>query len=292
MLLVISCIWLLPYLYQPQVPDPAIIRMADSSIVQIQKNKLRQNISSADINAFNFDPNTLSDSGWKELGLKDKVIHTIRNYVLKGGKFKSPDDLRRIYGLHQQEADRLIPFVQIEKLKVPKKQFATTKDDFHLFRASGNSISNNQQVFAKRYNRDRGSLKIVDLNLADTSALIDLPGIGSKLAKRIIDFRNHAGGFHTVDQLADIYGLEDSVVQKLKSYLKVSGDFKRILINHISVDSLAMHPYISKSQARAIVQFRQMHGPFENIEKLKMIHNLDQTTLDRVQVYLDFNVIE
>ncbi len=39
---------------------------------------------------FYFDPNTLSLDGWKKLGLRDKTINTIQNYLTKGGQFRNP----------------------------------------------------------------------------------------------------------------------------------------------------------------------------------------------------------
>lgn len=273
-------------LFQNGVPDPLVVRKADSSLLIIQKEKLSPKRSAEHFELFNFDPNKLSVSGWEKLGLEDKVIHTIENYVSKGGKFRYPDDLRRIYGLHKEEADRLIPYVQIENRK--KNYVGNSKEDFLLNNNTRTSTSGKKYLFSNRKKADSVSFRVTDLNMADTSTLIALPGIGAKLAKRIIDFRNHAGGFHSIDQLDDIYGLEDSVIHKLKRYLKVSGEVKKILINKVSMDSLAIHPYISKSQAKSIIQFRQMHGTFDDMDKLKMIHNIDLATLEKIQPYLDF----
>jgi competence protein ComEA len=61
---------------------------------------------------------------------------------------------------------------------------------------------------------------VVDINAADTTALIALPGIGSKLAARIVAFRNKLGGFHSVAQIKEVYGLRDSVFTRLMPYLK------------------------------------------------------------------------
>ncbi|RYD77100.1 MAG: helix-hairpin-helix domain-containing protein, partial [Sphingobacteriales bacterium] len=62
---------------------------------------------------FYFDPNTVSEEGWKKLGLRDKTIATILNYRNKGGKFKQPEDIKKIWGLFPDEAERLMPFVNI-----------------------------------------------------------------------------------------------------------------------------------------------------------------------------------
>ncbi len=45
---------------------------------------------------FYFDPNTATTSDWKRLGIRDKTIKTIQNYVSKGGKFYKPEDISKI----------------------------------------------------------------------------------------------------------------------------------------------------------------------------------------------------
>ena len=62
---------------------------------------------------------------------------------------------------------------------------------------------------------------IIDVNTADTTAFISLPGIGSKLAARIITFREKLSGFYSVEQIGETYGLPDSTFQKIKQYLKL-----------------------------------------------------------------------
>ena len=64
---------------------------------------------------FYFDPNSLSAAGWQRLGLRDKTISIIQNYLNKGGKFRNPEDLQRIYGLFPNEFERIAPFIKIEK---------------------------------------------------------------------------------------------------------------------------------------------------------------------------------
>jgi DNA uptake protein ComE-like DNA-binding protein len=63
---------------------------------------------------FYIDPNTITGSQWKILELRDKTIKTIENYRSKGGHFYKPGDLQRIYGLHDDEYERLRPYIKIE----------------------------------------------------------------------------------------------------------------------------------------------------------------------------------
>ncbi len=67
------------------------------------------------VELFYFDPNTLNEAGWKKLGVKDKTIATIHNYINKGGKFRQPADLKKIWGLHEKLVSALLPYVRIKE---------------------------------------------------------------------------------------------------------------------------------------------------------------------------------
>ena len=151
---------------------------------------------------FYFDPNTLSKEGWQKLGIRDKTIKTIENYLSKGGHFRKPEDLQRVYGLRKNEYERLAPFIKIQ----PESKEHTEKN----FAAKNSSAENHVPLKSYR------SLP-VDINSADTSAFIALPGIGSKLAARIINFRDKLGGFYSIDQVRETFGLPDSTFQKIKA---------------------------------------------------------------------------
>jgi len=178
---------------------------------------------------FYFDPNTATVSEWKRLGLRDKTIKTIENYRSKGGRFYKPEDLQRIYGLHDDEYEKLKPFIKIES-NTPK----TNKD----FVSPGSKDEQQSKTYAARYS-------IIDVNTADTTAFISLPGIGNKLAARIVTFREKLGGFYSVEQIGETYGLPDSTFQKIKQYLKLdNASVKKININTATVDEMKAHPYI------------------------------------------------
>ena len=116
---------------------------------------------------------------------------------------------------------------------------------------------------------------------------VSLPGIGEKLGTRIITFRDKLGGFHSVEQVAETYGLPDSTYQKIQTLLLVQEtNIKKIPINQCSKDELKMHPYIKWKIANAIVEYRNQHGPFESLEDLKKIILLDHETFLKIQPYL------
>ena len=127
----------------------------------------------------------------------------------------------------------------------------------------------------------------VDINTADTSALIALPGIGNKLAARIVNFRNKLGGFYSVEQVGETFGLPDSTFQKIKPYLKIAdAAVKKIDINIASADELKIHPYIKWQIANAIVAYRKEHGVFSKIEEIKKIMIITEDDYKKISPYV------
>ena len=222
---------------------------------------------------FMFDPNTLSEAGWKKLGVRDKTIATIQKYLAKGGRFRKPEDLSKVYGFYEKDVKRLLPYMKISYGPNSTANFVTKKENIERKIYQNNS----------NYSIPRA----IDINEADTSLFIQLPGIGSKLALRIINFREKLGGFYSVDQVGETFGLADSVFQKLKSrliYKEVTT--KKININTATTGELSKHPYINWSLANAIVQYRTQHGYFKTIAGLEQIQLLDPGQLAKLLPYL------
>ncbi|MFZ4769000.1 MAG: helix-hairpin-helix domain-containing protein [Ferruginibacter sp.] len=221
---------------------------------------------------FNFDPNLLPAEGWKKLGLRDKTINTILNFRAKGGRFRQPEDIKKIWGLFPDEAERLIPFVQI----------AANVSNNELYK-------NNSAENKPKSNVSIKAMIPVEINSADTAAFIALPGIGSKLSQRIINFRDKLGGFYMVDQVKETFGLSDSVFQKIKPQLLLTGEVKKININTARLDELKVHPYIKYPLANAIVQYRTQHGAFKSVEDLKKLMIVSDEILNKVRPYLSID---
>ena len=217
---------------------------------------------------FYFDPNTASENDWIKLGIRKRTAQTIQKYISKGGKFYRPQDIRKIYGLSEADVDRLIPYVTISK---EKKEYPANQNNF-----------SESKTFEKKY-----VIQPVDINVADTSAFIALPGIGSVLSKRIISFRDKLGGFYAVNQVGETYNLPDSTFEKIKKYLVLNSNaIKKININLATVDEMKAHPYISFSIANAIFQYRQQHGNFNSVGDLKRIMTINDEFLNKVSAYL------
>lgn len=215
---------------------------------------------------FQFDPNTIGAADWQRMGLNEKTSKTIEKYVSKGGRFYKPEDLMKIWGMPEGFYERVKEYVAITA-------------------AAKNYASGNYEN--RPFVREERKIAVVNINEADTSGFIALPGIGSKLSARIIAFRDRLGGFYSVDQIGETYGLPDSTFQKIRGRLQMEGDqVKKINVNTATKDELKVHPYIRWNLANAIVEYRNQHGPYKSLDDLKNIALVDEETFGKLMHYL------
>ena len=279
------------YIYPSIVKDESIanadITLATDSLLVRQNDYSKKNNPNNDYNVdegyqayskksynntfsgtmFYFDPNTLAAEGWQKLGIKDKTIASMQKYLSKGGRFKEPDDLRKVWGLRDDEKERLIPYVRIAAVAEQKY--------------TNNYTPYEKEPFKKKV------IASVDINAGDSAAFDALPGIGGGYSRRIINFRNRLGGFYKVEQIAETFGLPDSVFQKIKPLLKISGnDVKKLNVNTAKEEELKAHPYIRWQLAKVITEYKKQHGDFKTLQDLKKIMTIDEETYNKISPYL------
>ncbi|MEJ0032898.1 MAG: helix-hairpin-helix domain-containing protein [Bacteroidota bacterium] len=141
----------------------------------------------------------------------------------------------------------------------------------------------------KVFPRRKFQLKKFDLNLADTTQLKTIYGIGPVIAKRIITYRTNLGGFILKDQLYENMGIRIprwSSAWLIKSVIAPDFTPNKLAINRCSEQELAHHPYVRTKLARAIVNYRFQHGNFASIDDLKKIEIMEEKILLRIKPYI------
>lgn len=305
LIFLIVLIWLLPKYFGRADVEILPVTTGNASALNNDK-KIADSVGVKKLfRLFYFDPNRITDDQWYALGVSDKNLRTIRNYLSKGGQFRSAEDIRKIYGLREDVVTRLLPFVRIET-EMPNrygKAFLSTngRDQRDRNASHVNRWVRNKEdkSYSSGYSRGpqgsatRKPFVVLELNSADTVELIALPGIGPTLAKRIALFRKKCGGFYSVHQLAEVYGLKDTVYQQLLPRLSVDPLLVRPLyINKVGQDSLQLHPYVNFSEARAIIKYRGQHGPFRTSADLLNVAFITDEWINKISPYLNFSGAE
>ncbi|NIK74677.1 competence ComEA-like helix-hairpin-helix protein [Thermonema lapsum] len=260
----------LPPLTPPLLDSLASTLPSDGGNVSVH-NKAKKFPSPAQ-ELFDFDPNTATLAEWQRLGAPQWLAQRIINYRNKGGYFYKKEDLQKIYGFPQGLYQALAPYIKINPSNKPNS-----------------SVESQTNAFIRpSYKEDKSPL-IIELNTADTTALKQLRGIGSVYARRIVHYRELLGGFHSVEQLKEVYGLPEETYQSMLPFITIdTAQLRRIRINEADAETLARHPYLDKRKAKAMVAYRLQHGPFHSIDDLKKIKVLSEEEVNKLAPYLAF----
>ena len=126
-----------------------------------------------------FDPNTADSTTFLSLGLPSWMIKNILHYRHKQGKFRHPEDFQKIYGLTEEQYQILHPYIQITEDFSSKD-----KDTIRLL-----TVQSIQRDTLVKYLPGT----VVSLNSADTTELKKIPGVGSNIARMIVNYRERLG---------------------------------------------------------------------------------------------------
>lgn len=224
---------------------------------------------------FSFNPNIATDEEFKQLGLSDKQIKNIRNYLQKAGSFRFKEDFGKLYSIGDSLFEILNPYIDL-----PDKEsyYAALKN-------SSAKYENN------KYEKQQASKLLVELNSADSLQLLEIKGIGPAFASRIIKYRNRLGGFQRVEQLLEVYGMKEEQYNLIKSQVKVDPSvIIKIHINTCTAEELKNHPYINNwNIANALVNYRKKHGNFKALEDIKKCDLVNDELYLKLAPYLTLN---
>lgn len=223
------------------------------------------------VRLFPFDPNTADSTQLLQLGLQRWQVRNIYRYRRAGGIYRRPQDFARLYGLTAGQYRQLEPYIRISADYQPASRLVEPE---------------------KPYVRDtlRYPVKIeqgqhVVLNTADTAQLRRVPGIGTYFANEIVNHGRFLGGYVSVDQLDEI----PDFPQEAKQYFVISSpNPRRLNVNRLSLNELKRHPYINYYQAKAIVDYRRLHGRIENLRQLSLSKDFPPDAIRRLEPYIEY----
>ena len=230
---------------------------------------------------FDFDPNTADSTALLKLGLERWQVRNIYRYRRAGGIYRRKEDFARLYGLTAGQYRRLEPHIRIGSDYRPAAELV------------GSSSQHPRSATASQSHRPdslRYPVKItpgshVVLNTADTAELRHVPGIGVYFANEIVNHGRFLGGYVSVDQLDEI----PDFPKEAKQYFVIhNATPKKLNVNRLSLNELKRHPYINYYMARAIVDYRRLHGPIKSLQQLSLSRDFTPEAIKRLEPYVGF----
>jgi len=221
---------------------------------------------------FPFNPNTADSATLVRLGLRPWQASNVLKYRRKGGKWRTPDDFARLYGLSEEDFRLLRPYIRID-----------APDEYADRKAGETSVRDSVR---RKYPEKYPEGTVVDLNTADTAQLKRIPGIGSYYAGKICRYRERLGGFLHVAQIKEVEGLPTGV----ERWFRVSpqAQVRQMDINGATFRQLVRHPYLSYEQVKVISEHIRKRGPLHDWSDLRLYDEFTPEDFQRLRPYFYF----
>lgn len=219
-----------------------------------------------------FDPNTADSSTLVHLGFKPWQAKNMVKYRAAGGKYRKPEDLKKLYGMTDSMFQALTPYIYIAREEVDSVAVDSLRKD---------SLPRWEEE-----NKDT----ILNLRTADTVELKMIHGIGSYRARQIVRYREQLGGFVSVEQVLEAKGMENVDADSLLAHFWIdSVKIEPMNVNSVGVQRLSRHPYLRFEQAQAIYELRRKKIRLDSIQQLQQIECISVETLEKIAPYLNFD---
>lgn len=247
------------------------------------------------VETFAFDPNTADSTQLRRLGLQQWQIRNIYKYRAKGGVYRCKEDFAYVYGLTAKDYRRLAPYIRIGTDFQPASSLPEVRrhragyphyaQDGNTHIAIADDNGSMAQEPTKRYSPKIHKGEYISVNSADTTDLMKIPGIGSYYSKAILRYRSQLGGFVSKKQLLEIDNFPEEAIE----YMSIGNEaIRKINVNRMTIAQMRRHPYINYYQARAIADYRRLHGAIRDIRELRMMQEFSEADLKRIEPYLEY----
>jgi DNA uptake protein ComE-like DNA-binding protein len=217
-----------------------------------------------------FNPNFITDFKGYKLGMSVAEIDRLLAFRKLNKYVNSAQDFQKVTKVSDSLLKAISPYFKFPDWVTNKKEFKSYP----------------KQAFDKKE-----KIVVLDINQASPEDLIKIYGIGAGLSERILKQKELLGGFVSMEQMKDVWGLSAEVIENLNKYFKVSAlpKVKKIDINNASVKELSQFPYFRYALAKAIVTYRSMNGDIKSPADLSKINGFPVEKVKIIELYLAFN---
>jgi len=213
-----------------------------------------------------FNPNYLTDYKAYTLGISPKEFDRLQAFRKKEQWVNSAAQFKVVTGISDSLLGQISPYFKFpDWVTRPKSKWNYAKKRRVL------SISEK-----------------IDLNKATAEELKQVYGVGPVLSERIVKQRERLRGFHHELQLYMVWGLKDSVVERIMEQftVKTPVSLERWNINEISASDLATLPGVSFEMGKRIWEFVRVRDGLTDLSELLKIEGISPRKLQVFRLYL------
>ncbi|NLZ95621.1 MAG: hypothetical protein GX921_07360 [Bacteroidales bacterium] len=132
----------------------------------------------------------------------------------------------------------------------------------------------------------------ISINETDTAEWKKVPGIGTAYSARIVKYQTLLGGYISINQLKEVYGVTDELFDDIAPFIREEdfdiGACVKININKLEFKEILAHPYINFEQTKAIVNLRRRTGNITSTSQLAMLDEFTSEDIERITPYIEF----
>ena len=243
----------------------SLLALRQAAVEAQQQQQAEKPQEVAELHPFPFNPNTITEDEWRQIGITDRQIRNIMNYKAKGGKFYSKNDLGKLYTISEEDFAQLEPFIVLPEVSRGGNSKASAQSGVSTPSTSSGTTSTTAKP-------EKKAIPIVDLNTVDSTTLVELPQIGPYTAMRIIEFRDKLGGFVDKEQLLAVKGMDEARYAAIEPYINLGAvEVRKVDVNRADFKTLVHHPYLSYEQVKRIFNQREQRGMIKNWEQLEAL---------------------
>ena len=244
--------------------------------LQPEMDSLKMDAKNSKPKIYLFNPNFITDYKGYKLGMSVQEIDRLLAFRKENKYVNSSKEFQNVTKISDSLLNVMAPYFKFPDWVNNKKQ--NTK--FKEYAAYQN------EAFAKKE-----KIVLIDINQATKEDLVKIYGIGEAISVRILKQKETLGGFVSMEQMKDVWGLSPEVIENLNTHFKVSvfPNFKKIDVNNATLKELSQFYYFRYALAKEIVTYRSMRGNIKNIEDLTKIKGFPVDKAKIIDLYLDFN---
>ncbi len=269
----------------------------DSFFVSLESKDNEEYISRLDqyiidrydtLELFKFNPNTIDSEDWLKLGLTEKQIGTINNYLSKGGKFYDKKDFQKMYGIRTKQYQILKPYIDLPESSSYKKNYKKNYDNNYK-----KYDNKKEPVF------ETGELFEFNPNMA-TEADWQKLGFSEKQSTTFVKYTSKGGKFYKKEDLLKIYGVEQEHYDILEPYIILENSYNNeneeveyenviVEINSATQSELTQIKGIGDYYAGRMLKYRDLLGGYSNKEQLLEVYGMKPEVYEKIKDNIEIN---